>query len=189
MIQFHRVFLPASTAVATVGAALLLSCASWAADNAAQKKATKEVDRAVHEIVAAYATTDVDKYFSYYADDMAMCCSRGEPSNKQTYYTGWKANIEKGGGVSKAEVQDLRLQASPRGDAVVSNYHMVCERRKPNPDQTPNVTYNMTEVWMPQQDGQWKVVSLTFSTAGPPPAPPAAAAPPPPAPPAAGPPR
>jgi ketosteroid isomerase-like protein len=140
------------------------------ADTPAQDKAKQEVDRYVHEIVAAYATTDMDKYFSYYADNMLICCSRGEPWSKQAYSDLWRPLVAKGGGVEKAEVTNLEIRVSPNADAAVAFYQMPCVRRNPAAGQDPNITYNMTEVWM-KHAGKWQVASLTFSVAGPPKAP------------------
>ena len=144
---------------------------AWA-DTAAQNKAKQEVDRSVHAIVAAYATTDVDKYFSYYADDLLICCFRGEPWSKQAYYTFWKQNVASGGGVAHAEVTNLTINVSPSGDSAVAFYQMPCVRRMAAAvaGQDPNITYNMTETWV-KRAGKWRVVGLGYSVAGPPPAP------------------
>jgi len=151
-------------------AAVLLGGGFAIADTSAQSKAKQEVDRSVHEIVAAYATTDMDKYFSYYADNMLICCSGGEPWSKQAYTDLWKPLVAKGGGVAKAEVTNLEIRVSPNADAAVAFYQMPCVRRMATAGQDPNVTYNMTEVWM-KHAGKWQVESLTFSVAGPPKAP------------------
>lgn len=157
-------------AVISLLAATLIGAGEAWADTAAQNKAKQEVDRSVHAIVAAYATTDVDKYFSYYADDMVICCSRGEPWSKQAYYTLWKQNVAKGGGVAQAEVTNLTINVSASGDTAVAFYQMPCVRRMPAAGQDPNVTYNMTETWM-KRGGKWRVEGLAFSVAGPPKAP------------------
>jgi ketosteroid isomerase-like protein len=151
-------------------AALLLGAAQATADTSAQSKAKQEVDRSVHEIVVAYEKNDLDKYFSYYDDGLLICCLRGEPWSKQAYYDLWKELIAKGGGVAKAEVTNLEIRVSPSADAAVAFYQMPVIRRMPAAGQDPNVTYNMTEVWM-KSAGKWHVQSLAFSVAGPPPAP------------------
>lgn len=140
---------------------------SWAADAAAQKQAEAEVTRAVHEMVAAYATTDVDKYFSYYADDMSLCCRGTEQwSTKKDYYEAWKANIARGGGVTKSAVVDLRVQVSLSADMAITSYQMPVTRKMAREGQAPEITYNMLLVWV-KRNGRWIVDNLVFSAARP----------------------
>jgi ketosteroid isomerase-like protein len=152
-------------ALLVLSCGMLVTSTARAADMAAQKKAEAEVRQAVHDIVTAYATTDVDKYFSYYADDMSICCSGGEWWSKQAYYKLWKDLTAQGGGQKAAAVKDLRVQVSANGDAAIATYLMPCVRRKVAEGQSAEITYNMTDVWMRNPAGQWKVQNVTFSTA------------------------
>jgi ketosteroid isomerase-like protein len=152
----------------SVTAAALIASVHATADTSAQSKARRDVDRSVHEIVVSYEKNDLDKYFSYYDDNMLICCLRGEPWSKQAYYELWKQLIANGGGVAKAEVTNLEIRISPSADAAIAFYQMPVVRRMPAAGQDPNVTYNMTEVWM-KSAGKWHVEGLAFSVAGPPP--------------------
>lgn len=160
---------------AAVGAVLSLPAASARADAAAQKKAEEEVGRAVHEIIAAYATTDLDKYFSYMAEDMSACCLGGAWITKQDYETGWRPLVQRGGGVSKSAVVDLRIQVSPGGDAAIANFQMPVTSRNPAQGQDPETRYNVTQVWM-RNGGRWQLANYTWQTGATAPGPAAAIA-------------
>lgn len=129
--------------------------------------AEKEVTAAVKGIVAAYSggPASLEKYFSYYADDMSVIYQRGRWS-KDSYYKMWSALNASGGGVASAEIEDLQVQVSPLGDAAVTTYEMPVVRRFPGgvvpAGESSNVTYNMTDVWY-KVKGKWVVKSLSFS--------------------------
>lgn len=132
-----------------------------AADVAAQKQAEREVAQAVRELNAAYASDDVDKYFSYYADDMDKCCGRGGWDTKQNYYSTWKQMVASGNGLAKAEARDLRIQVSPKADAAIAAFKLHCERLQVAEGQSPTIAYHMTQVWM-QRDGKWQIANITY---------------------------
>jgi ketosteroid isomerase-like protein len=151
--------------LALTAIALLIGAGhATAADNHAQIKAREEVERSVHEMVAAYANNEVDKYFSYYGDDLLVCCNQGEPWSKQAYYSYWKQAVGKGGGMAKAEVTRLEIRASQDGHTAVVFFQMPSVRRMPAAGQDPNVTFNMTETWM-KDGGRWHVKGIAFSLA------------------------
>lgn len=133
----------------------------------ANTTAEKEVTAAVQGIVAAYAggAPTLEKYFSYYADDMSVLHQRGRWS-KDSYYKMWSALNARGGGVAAAKIEDLQVQVSPLGDAAVTTYEMPVTERFPGgvvpAGESPNVTWNMSEVWY-KIKGKWVVKSLSFS--------------------------
>jgi ketosteroid isomerase-like protein len=139
----------------------LLFALPAAADEAARKKAEREVAQAVHELNAAYASEDVDKYFSYYAEDMDKCCGRGGWDTKQNYYKTWKEMVASGNGLAKAEARDLRIQVSPKGDAAIAAFKLHCERLRTAEGQSPTITYHMTQVWM-NRNGKWEIANITY---------------------------
>jgi ketosteroid isomerase-like protein len=158
---------------AVAAGAMALAIGAGATSVLAAAPPEQEVRQAVQEIVAAYATPDVDKYFSYYADDMTIFRGPRGRWTKQDYYTGWKSTVEGGGGVAAARVEDLRVQMSPSEDAAVTTYVMPVTSRYPSGSppagQASNTAYNMTEVWH-KRNGRWQVVHLYFTTATPAPA-------------------
>lgn len=139
---------------------MLIAPAAFA-NAAAQKKAEREVTQAVHELNAAYASEDVDKYFSYYAENMDKCCGRGGWDTKQNYYKTWKEMVASGNGLAKAEARDLRVQVSPKGDAAIAAFKLHCERLKTAEGQSPTITYHMTQVWM-HRNGKWEISNITY---------------------------
>ena len=150
------------------GAMIYISSASAQQTN---KAAEEEVTAAVEGIVAAYGggPATLEKYFSYYADDMSVLHERGRWS-KDSYYKMWSALNARGGGVASAKVEDLQVQVSPLGDAAVTTYEMPVIERFPGgvvpAGESPNVTWNMSEVWY-KVSGKWVVKSLSFSRLAP----------------------
>lgn len=135
------------------------------------KAAEQEVTAAVQAIVAAYGggPATLEKYFSYYADDMSVLHQRGRWS-KDSYYKMWSALNAKGGGVASARIEDLQVQVSPLGDAAVTTYEMPVTEKFPGgvvpAGESANVTWNMSEVWY-KVKGKWVVKSLSFSMLAP----------------------
>ena len=126
---------------------------------------------AVNGIVAAYGggPATLEKYFSYYADDMSVLHQSGRWS-KDSYYKMWSALNARGGGVASAKIEDLQVQVSPLGDAAITTYEMPVIERFPGgvmpAGESPNVTWNMSEVWY-KVKGKWVVKSLSFSRLAP----------------------
>ncbi len=138
---------------------VVIGTQAFAADDKAMRKAEEEVHRAVNAKLAAYASPNVDKYFSFYADDMSFCCSRDAWSSKQNYYMYWKDRVLKGDGPTKAVAKGLRLQATPRADAVIASYQMPITLGGSQPQ---DQFFNMNEVWV-KKGSRWLVKSLFFS--------------------------
>ncbi len=166
-----------------VGAALVLAACGQEAPSqitveplaaASTATAEQEVRQAVDEIVASYATTDVDNYFSYYADDVSIMRAGAGRWTKQAYYDFWKKAVADGGGVAAARVEDLQIQLSPSGDSATTTYLMPVTRKFPSGSpptgESADIAWHMTEVWF-KRDGMWKVSNLTYAQAAPPRAP------------------
>jgi ketosteroid isomerase-like protein len=148
---------------------------SAAGDNRAAKE--KEVAATVHDLVDAYSKNDYERYFGHMHDNVAIWAAGDvERWTKKKYYDMWKANIEKGGGITKAAVADLRVQMSPSGDAAISTYLMPMTSRiapgaPPGPDGKPRqaneIQAIMSAVWF-QQNGKWVMNSFYWSSPRPP---------------------
>jgi ketosteroid isomerase-like protein len=155
-----------------VVAAICFCVSTSAADS---KTAEQEVDKAVHEIVAAYGAGEpmLENYFSYYADDISIIRGASGRWDKASYHQYWKDLNAQGGGVATAAIEDLRIQMSPSGDAAVTTYRMPVIRRfpggvaPPGQDPNPNIAWNMSEVWF-KDHGRWTVKSLMYVMAKPP---------------------
>lgn len=163
-------------AVAAFAVLTLISGGALAQASAAAKA---DVEKTVREFVAAYGggPATLEKYFSYYADDMTVMYAPGRRT-KQGYYDFWKPLNDRGGGVTTAAVEDLQIQIGPSNDVAVATFLMPVTRRgELTPNQTRDTTWNMSTTWFKQPDGRWIVKSIAYFTRTPPAAPAPAAAP------------
>lgn len=163
-------------AVAAFAVLILISGGAFAQASAAAKA---DVEKTVREFVAAYGggPATLEKYFSYYADDMTVMYAPGRWT-KQAYYSFWKPLNDRGGGVAKSAVEDLEVQLSPSNDVAIATFAMPVTRRgEITANQTRDVVWNMSTTWYKQPDGRWLVKSVSFFTRTPPAAPAPAAAP------------
>jgi ketosteroid isomerase-like protein len=133
---------------------------------AAESTAEAQVTSAVHETVKAYNDNDYEKYFSMFADDITIFRAARGRWTKKEYHDGWKAAIERGGGVASAGVEDLRVQMSPAEDSAVATYLMPVKSRFPGgvvpAGRNENIVYNMTEVWY-RREGKWIMVHMYWT--------------------------
>ncbi len=108
----------------------------------------------------AYATNDVEKYFSFYADD-ATAYFGGARQDIAAYHEMWTGFMETGGGVELNEMSDVRVQVLPSGDvAVVTSF---IDNRTRSPDGATSTSRAFeTDVWQ-KIDGNWKIISLHYS--------------------------
>lgn len=137
---------------------LLMSLSAMAehhdAENADLYAAIKAFDR-------AYATNDVETYFSLYADDAMVYVGGATRVDMAAYHEMWTGLMEAGGGVELNEMSDVQVQVMPSGDlAVVTSF---IDNRTRSPDGTASTSRAFeTDVWQ-KIDGQWKIISLHYS--------------------------
>ncbi|HSG97109.1 MAG TPA: nuclear transport factor 2 family protein [Woeseiaceae bacterium] len=136
---------------------LLLPLGAYAGD---ESSAEAEVRAAAADFNDAYATNDLDRYFSYYAKD-AVVYWYGERQDLGAYYKEWKELIESGGGVEKNELSREIFQVVPGGKAVIASY-FVHNVTKLADGEVSEAGYYESEVWA-KKDGEWKVVNLHYS--------------------------
>lgn len=122
--------------------------------------AEADVRAAMHAFNEAYATNDVEAYFSYYADD-AEAYFYGERQDIGAYHEEWTAMVAAGGGVEKNELSDTSLRILPGGEAAVSSYFVDYRARAPDGTISTAKAYE-SEVWQ-KIDGEWKVVALHYT--------------------------
>jgi len=108
----------------------------------------------------AYATNDVETYFSFYADD-ASVYFYGARQDIAAYHKSWTAMMEAGGGVEKNEMSDLIVQVMPSGDVAISTAFIDNRTRSPDGTKTTAKAFE-TDVWQ-KIDGKWKIISLHYS--------------------------
>ena len=112
----------------------------------------------------AYATNDVDTYFSFYADD-ATVYFFGARQDVAAYHEEWIAMMEAGGGVEMNEMSDLQVQVMPCGDIAIATSFVDNRTRTPD-GTTSTVRAFETDVWQ-KIDGNWKIISLHYSEIAP----------------------
>ena len=83
----------------------------------------QEVVEAVRQFVAAYASTDVEKYFSFYAKDITIIRVTGR-FDRENYYQLWKTRVAEGV-ENTATFEDLQIQVLPGGETAVATFDPV----------------------------------------------------------------
>ena len=118
------------------------------ADNADLHAAIKAFDH-------AYATNDVEGYFSFYADDATVYFGGDARVDVAEYHEMWTGLMAAGGGVELNTMSDLRVQILPGGAAAVSTSFI--DNRTRSADGTTSTSKAFeTDVWQ-KIDGKWKM--------------------------------
>ncbi len=141
----------------TLVTAFCLPLVAIAADEDAIEK---EVRVAAEDFNDAYRNNDIERYFSYYADE-AVVYWFGERQDLNAYYEEWRSMIEAGGGVERNDVTDPVYQVLAGGTVVVASYFVHNVTRSPDGNQTTGNFYE-SDVWQ-NIDGKWKVINLHYS--------------------------
>ena len=124
------------------------------ADNADLHAAIKAFDH-------AYATNDVEGYFSFYADDATVYFGDDARVDVAEYHEMWTGLMAAGGGVELNTMSDLRVQILPGGAAAVATSFI--DNRTRSPDGTTSTSKAFeTDVWQ-KIDGKWKIISLHYT--------------------------
>jgi ketosteroid isomerase-like protein len=124
------------------------------ADNADLHAAIKAFDH-------AYATNDVEGYFSFYADDATVYFGGDARVDVAEYHEMWTGLMAAGGGVELNTMSDLRVQILPGGAAAISTSFI--DNRTRSPDGTTSTSKAFeTDVWQ-KIDGKWKIISLHYT--------------------------
>ena len=141
----------------TCVAALLIAIPALAAH---QESADTEVNAAVVAFNEAYATNDVDSYFSNYTDD-AMLYFFGARQKVATYRKEWKEMVEAGGAVEKNDISELEVQVMPGDEVAVASYFVHNVTRSPDGETTTARAFE-SDVWQ-KIDDQWQIVALHYT--------------------------
>lgn len=119
-----------------------------------------DLNAAIKAFDHAYATNDIETYFSYYADD-ATVYFYGARQDVDAYHVEWTAMKEAGGGVEKNEMSDLKVQMMPCGDVAIATSFIDNRTRAPDGSTSETRAFE-TDVWQ-KIDGNWKIISLHYS--------------------------
>jgi ketosteroid isomerase-like protein len=151
----------ARSIVVFAAAALVMGVAARAEQNQSTAAGEREMREAITQFGTAYGANDLDKYFSFMADDMtAWWGTRGRnesPTPKAQYMKTWPDNVKNTGGYEGCKLNDLRVQVGPSGDAGVGSYILDCIRKNPPQGQKPPISFEMSVV-MFKRANAWKVV-------------------------------
>ena len=121
-----------------------------------------DIRELTHAVNAAYAANDLDKYFSYYADDLTQWWPSGRVS-LASYRESWTKFVKSGGRVEAADVSDLEVQLGPSGDTAIATYRLTVRTRSPKGEVSTEENQE-TDVWF-RRDGRWRIVHLHYSPA------------------------
>jgi ketosteroid isomerase-like protein len=109
----------------------------------------------------AYATNDVETYFSFYADDATVYFGAAGRENVADYHELWIGLMEAGGGVELNEASDIQVQIMPGGDVAVATSFIDNRTRSPDGTKSTSRAFE-TDVWQ-KIDDKWKIISLHYS--------------------------
>lgn len=141
-------------------ACLVAALISFSAMAEHHSSADAEVRDAVKAFNSAYASNDVETYFSHYAAD-ATVYFYGARQDLSAYHEEWAEMVDAGGGIEKNELSDLQVQVMPSGDVAVATYFVDYRLRMPNGEVSVAKAFE-SEVWQ-KIDGDWKIVNLHYS--------------------------
>jgi ketosteroid isomerase-like protein len=140
---------------------LMLAVAMPLLAQAGDQKGVEAEIRALEEAFnTAYATNEVDTYFSYYTPD-ATLFFYGERQPVERYYDTWQTMVAAGGTVERNDVSDLQIQVLAGGKAAVATSFIDNQTRSPDGEVTAARAFE-TNVWQKTEAG-WKIVSLHYS--------------------------
>lgn len=143
--------------------ALLLSVALQPGVAFAQGSGAEGEIRALEQkFNAAYAVNDLKTYFAYYAPNMVQWLPEGR-SDLAGYTKDWTAYIAAGNKVEAADISELEVKVSPKGDSAVAAYVLRVRTKLANGSVTDE-EFQETDVWF-HGDSGWKIVALHYSPA------------------------
>ena len=126
-----------------------------------------EISRLEEEYNAAYATNDLDHYFSYYGDDLVTIFYNAR-STLPEYRKVWTDDVRSGKlAVVSADISDMVVRVSPKGDSAIASYQLQVRNRHAGGKVTDEHAFE-TDVWF-RRAGDWKLVHAQYSLAVPPP--------------------
>ena len=146
-------------------AALIMACGS-AVQAAADSTVEREIAQLEKAVNDAYAANDLEKYFSYYAEDM-VAIFYNERWTYARYREEWPKYVKAGNAVVAAKLSDMIVRVSPAGDVAVASYHIDLRNRHAD-GKTLDESAFETDVWTKRQ-GNWKITHAHYALAVPPP--------------------
>ncbi len=120
-----------------------------------------DLNAAIVAFDKAYATNDVEAYFSYMAEDAVIYYGGDARTAVDWYHNFWTNFMATGGGVELNEMSDLQVQMMPGGNIAVVTSFIVNRTRAPDGVTATTNAYE-TDVWH-KTDSGWKLVTMHYS--------------------------
>ena len=137
---------------------VLMSFSAIAQNDSAENA---ELHAAIKAFDHAYANNDVEKYFSFYADDATVYFGDDARVNVADYHEMWIGLMAAGGGVELNEMSDLQVQVLPGGDVAIATSFIDNRTRSPDGSTSTSKAFE-TDVWQ-KIDGKWQIISLHYT--------------------------
>jgi len=148
-----------------VGTALTLLSAAWPSIQAAAPSAVeREIAQLEKEVNEAYAANDLDKYFSYYADDV-VAIFYNERWTLARYKEDWPKYVKAGNVVVSAKLSDMTVRLSATGDVAVASFQVDLRNRHADGKIIDEHAFE-TDVWT-KRKGAWKITHAHYALAVP----------------------
>jgi uncharacterized protein (TIGR02246 family) len=136
----------------------VLVCLGASASSFAGPKA--DIRQLEQESNAAYAANDLEKYFSYYADDAVFWFPEGR-TDVPSYKKEWSDFLKTGAGIKAGTTSDMHIRFSPRGDVAVASYVLHLTTQEAD-KKVHSEDHQETDVWF-KTDGGWKIAHVHYS--------------------------
>jgi len=137
---------------------ILMSFSAMAQHDGAENA---ELHAAIKAFDHAYANNDVEKYFSFYADDATVYFGDDARVDVADYHEMWTGLIKAGGGVELNEMSDIQVQVLPGGDVAISTSFIDNRTRSPDGTTATSRAFE-TDVWQ-KIEGKWQIISLHYT--------------------------
>lgn len=149
-----------------VGTFVLLGLSVSTAQAIPQNQVEKEIAHLEQDCNAAYAANNLEKYFSYYADDLVAIFYNARTTLPE-YRKFWTESVHAGNPVVSVNISDLIVRISPAGDSAVASYQIDVRNRHSDGRTTDEHAFE-TDVWV-KRGGAWKITHAHYALATPPP--------------------
>jgi uncharacterized protein (TIGR02246 family) len=136
----------------------VLICLGASAPSFAGPKA--DIQQLEQESNAAYAANDLEKYFSYYADDAVFWFPEGR-TDVPSYKKEWSDFLKTGAGIKAGTTSDMHIRFSPRGDVAIASYVLHLTTQEAD-KKVHSEDHQETDVWF-KTDGGWKIAHVHYS--------------------------
>ena len=146
-------------------AGLTLLGAAWSSVQAAAPNAVeREIAHLEQEVNEAYAANSLDRYFSYYADDV-VAIFYNERWTLARYKEDWPKYIKAGNAVVSARLSDMIVRVSAAGDVAVASFQIDLRNRHADGKIIDEHAFE-TDVWT-KRKGAWKITHAHYALAVP----------------------